>query len=71
MKGYRKIHHIAKCQNCEWDEEDYNLATIRANKHFKETGHTIDLEIGLWKQLKKEDGIPPNNKLLGILPTIL
>lgn len=53
MKGYKKIHHIAHCQDCKWEEEDYNLATSKANRHFKETGHTIDLEIGLWKQLRR------------------
>ena len=53
MKCYKRIHHIAECQDFEWGEEDYIIAVTSAVRHFKETEHTIDLEIGLWKQLKK------------------
>jgi len=53
MKGYQKVHHIAHCQDCKWEEGDYIIASKEANKHFKKTGHTIDIEIGLCKQLRK------------------
>ena len=47
MKGYKKIHRIAKCRECDWNGEGF----LEARKHHKETGHIIDLEMGLHKVL--------------------
>lgn len=59
MKGYKKIHAMAKCRNCDWSNGDFTIAQIEAKKHCKETNHLVDVEIGYWrlfinKQKKQE-----------------
>ena len=51
MKGYKTVHYIAHCRDCDWTNEDYRRAGKEAGKHHKETGHKIDLEIGLWREI--------------------
>ena len=43
------IHAIAKCQECNWEEEDYLTAQKEARKHAKKTGHEVILEEGYFK----------------------
>ena len=52
-KGYRMadngvIHAIAHCRNCDWTEEDVNIALKKGREHSKKTGHIVDVEVGRW-----------------------
>ena len=52
MKGYTRIHGIAHCQDCDWRDEDFEKCVKEAEKHHKETGHTIDIELGYWRKIE-------------------
>lgn len=52
MKGYKKIHAIAHCRDCNFKDEDFQTAQETARKHNKEKGHTVDVEIGYWRMYK-------------------
>ncbi len=41
-----KYHAVARCQDCNWSQEDYLVAEKEAINHSIETGHSIDLETG-------------------------
>lgn len=57
MKGYARIHAIARCQDCKWEEENFILAPKKAREHHNKTGHKVDIEIGYWKQYgEKKNG---------------
>jgi len=45
MKKWR-VHAIIKCLECDFEEENYKLATKRASEHHRKTGHAIRGEIG-------------------------
>ena len=47
MGFYKLVHAIAHCQDCDWNEEDFNKAQIDARKHHKKTGHEVVVETGL------------------------
>lgn len=40
------IHAIATCHDCDWVEEDYNLAQKEGRKHALRTGHEVDIQTG-------------------------
>lgn len=54
MRGYKCIHGVAHCENCEWYSQDYNDITKMARKHHLHTGHIVTVELGFWKQYKKK-----------------
>jgi len=43
-----RIHCIAHCRDCDWEEEDYNLAKREAYKHSRKNKHIVDVEEGYW-----------------------
>lgn len=55
MRGYKLIHGIAHCQDCDWKEEKFTKASSEARKHHKQTGHTVDVELGFWKKYSDEN----------------
>lgn len=46
MKGYGLIHAIATCKDCDWEDQDWQVAQKTAREHHKKTGHEVNLEIG-------------------------
>ena len=38
------IGALAYCRDCDWEEEDYNIAQEEGRKHAIKTGHTVDVE---------------------------
>ena len=48
MVNKGKIHAIARCRNCNWAEENYNIAQRKAREHAKRFKHIIDVEVGTW-----------------------
>ena len=38
------IHAIASCYDCDFQEEDYQLAQVAGRKHYIKTGHTVCIE---------------------------
>jgi hypothetical protein len=52
MKGYSRIHGIAHCSECDWQEEDYRTVLKNSKKHHKETGHEINIELGYWRKIE-------------------
>ena len=57
MKGYKIIHGIAHCQDCDWQETWYLTYGYEARKHHKKTGHEIVMEIGLSKTIPRSEKI--------------
>jgi hypothetical protein len=45
---------IAFCSDCDFQEGDYLSAARLATKHCKETGHTLNVEVGLHYDVKKD-----------------
>lgn len=62
MKGYKRIHGYAQCENCSWDYTDiahdgrknYHNKDLgkKAQKHADKTGHIVHVEIGFYKDYK-------------------
>jgi len=49
------VHAIAKCRDCSWSEEYYEIAVRKGREHAKKTGHTVDIETGyVWTLNDKE-----------------
>lgn len=48
MTDKRKIHCIAHCRNCEWQDEDFLKSKKEAQKHAKKFKHVVDVEEGKW-----------------------
>ena len=50
------IQAIATCHDCDWIEEDFNLAQKEGRKHALRTGHEVDIQTGYTQtyNLKKE-----------------
>ena len=55
MKGYKRVHGLAHCQDCDWSEEGFMIFAFEAKKHHKKTGHEIALEIGLTRTIQRSD----------------
>lgn len=53
MKGYKRIHGIAHCKDCEWQEEGYVVCVLEAQKHHKKTGHEISIELGFTRTIRR------------------
>lgn len=49
MKGFRIIHAIADCSDCDFVCEDRYNASRKAREHAKKTGHQVFVEIGHMK----------------------
>jgi hypothetical protein len=62
MRGYKLIHAIAHCRDCGLKEEDYNTAPKKGREHHNKTGHTVDVEIGFWREYSKEPKKPEVKK---------
>ena len=39
-------HRIAQCQDCEWRNEDFEIAKTKARQHSEKTGHRVNVETG-------------------------
>jgi hypothetical protein len=52
MKGYKRIHGIAHCEECDWQEEGYLICIKEAEKHHKDTGHKIAIELGFYRSIE-------------------
>jgi len=46
-----KIHAIAMCLICNWEEGDMNTAVQDARNHVAKTGHTVHYEVGAYNKL--------------------
>ena len=59
MKGYSRIHAYATCQDCSWSYTDItknkhkHYIGKKAQDHADKTGHTVHVEIGLYKDYQK------------------
>ena len=40
----RLISALARCQDCDWEDEDYNTAQKEARRHAMQTGHMVVIE---------------------------
>ena len=40
------IHCVARCNVCGWFDDNYKVAELNAIKHCKETGHSVEVDIG-------------------------
>lgn len=48
MKTPRRIIHcIAKCKDCDWDEDNYKTAAREAAVHSRREGHSVRVEQGI------------------------
>jgi len=54
MKNYKRIHGIAHCEDCDFQEEGFRDCVKLAEKHHKKTGHQINIELGFWRQIKRD-----------------
>ncbi len=54
MVSKGKIHAIAKCRICNWEEQNYQTAQAKARYHFKKYGHIVDVEVGTWYVIGEE-----------------
>jgi len=43
-----KLHAIARCRDCSYEEEDYTQAQRKGREHSKKTDHIVDIEVGYW-----------------------
>ena len=41
------VHCIAKCSDCEWDDDAYHTAARAASQHVRETGHKVAVDQGI------------------------
>lgn len=41
-----KIHAIAVCTDCSFEEGDYKMAVEKARLHAEQTGHEVTVETG-------------------------
>ncbi len=49
--NYGRVHCIANCTECGWEDGDMNEAPKRARKHAEQTGHLVAVEQGINYQL--------------------
>lgn len=40
------VRALAYCHDCDWEENDWNIAQKEARKHAMQTGHCVTLEAG-------------------------
>lgn len=38
------VHRIAQCTECDWTDEEYKNALVRARRHCARTGHRVIVE---------------------------
>ena len=46
-KKFGVVHCIAKCQDCEWNSQNYINAQATAAKHAKKYKHKVFVEVGM------------------------
>lgn len=46
-KKFGVSHGMAKCEDCEWTNENYKNAQATAAVHAKKHKHTVNVEIGI------------------------
>jgi hypothetical protein len=49
--NYGRVHCIANCIECGWEDGDMHIAPKRARKHAEQTGHLVAVEQGINYQL--------------------
>ena len=49
--NYGRVHCIANCIDCGWEDGDMILAPKKARKHAEQTGHHIAVEQGINYQI--------------------
>jgi len=48
------VHAIACCQECDWEDSQYETALKTARKHHIKTGHEVHTEIGYAGEYKND-----------------
>ena len=43
------VHCIARCDDCDWEDQDYLTANNAAYKHAREHKHTVRAELAIHK----------------------
>ena len=53
-------HILANCQDCEWEEDDYNTAYSKGVYHSKKTGHEVHIETAHLLRIKNGRSLTTN-----------
>ena len=49
-----KVHAVASCSDCDFEELDYKTAVSKARAHAKKTGHEVCVETGFVRYYNKK-----------------
>lgn len=51
------VHALAFCLDCDWGEQDYNIALRKGREHNRRTGHAVTAEVGRVYEYPRRQGL--------------